>query len=89
MLTFEDCLDYCELTLDEIDAVAAQQHSDRLQALALAGSLVQSEEGRRQMARLLAMAMLNARVTGHVHEARELEGVLENFCTRYQLPTAS
>ncbi|HEY5717398.1 MAG TPA: hypothetical protein VIS52_02830 [Motiliproteus sp.] len=85
MLTFEDCLDYCELTLDEIDAVAAHEHSCRLQALALAGSLVQSDHGRRQLLRILGETLLQARVTGDLQRERQLEGVVAGFSNRHHL----
>jgi len=88
MLTFEDCLDYCELTLDEIDAVAAHEHSCRLQALALAGSLVQNERGRRQLLRILGETLLQARVEGDRQREKQLEAVVAGFSDRHQLRQA-
>jgi len=85
MLTFEDCLDYCELTIDEIDAVAAHEHSCRLQALALAGSLVQSDRGRRQLLRILGETLLQARVEGDRQRERQLKSVVDGFTSRHQL----
>ncbi|WP_210396106.1 hypothetical protein [Motiliproteus sediminis] len=89
MLTFEDCLDYCELTLDEIDAVAAHEHSCRLQALALAGSLVQSDQGRKQLLRILGETLLEARVHNDLARERQLEQVIAAFSERHSQQRAS
>lgn len=45
MLTFEDCLGLCELTEEEIGAIAEHEHITEMAALELGHYLVQSAEG--------------------------------------------
>lgn len=45
MLTFEDCLGLCDLTEEEIDAIAEHEHITEMAALELAQYLVQTPDG--------------------------------------------
>lgn len=44
MITYEECMDMCELTCDEIDAIAEHEHVDPIIAMALGNYLVTHQE---------------------------------------------
>lgn len=45
MLTMQDCLDFCDLTEEEVDLIAAHEHLIAETAAPLVCSLVQTPEG--------------------------------------------
>ena len=53
MLTYKDCLDWCELEQAEVDAVGEHEHLTRLPALAYRENLSHQSNGARQMRRIL------------------------------------
>lgn len=64
MLSLLDCLDYSDLTEDEIEVIAAHEHLPFASALQLACCLAQSKEGTRQLRCLLKDAVCDARTCG-------------------------
>jgi len=45
MLTYEDCLGLCDLTEDEVAAIAEHEHIPRLVALELGNYLIHTKDG--------------------------------------------
>lgn len=79
MLTYEDCLEMCELSDEEIKAIAEHEHIDRIQALAKAEYLVCTDGGERMIRRMIIDDIRHARDQGkHDHE-RDLKRVLVHF----------
>lgn len=57
MLTFKDCLDYCGLTEGEVKVIARRERMTEMDALAVAHSLLQSQEGKQMICNVLAEEM--------------------------------
>lgn len=53
MLTFEDCLGLCDLTEEEIDAVAQHEHIPEMAAMELGEYLIHSDDGVRLIKRMI------------------------------------
>ena len=79
MLTYEDCLDMCDLTQEEIDAIAEHEHTDRIHALATGGYLVQRKGGERMIRRMIIDDIRHAQEMGDNSHEKELKQVLVHF----------
>ncbi len=79
MLTYEDCLDMCDLSQDEIYAIAEHEHIDRLQAVATAEFLTHCEGGERKIRRMIIDDIRRARMHGHKEHERELKRAFTHF----------
>ncbi len=69
MLTFEDCLNYCDLSEDEVDVVAEHEHLPGIVACELASCLLCTSEGQQTFMRFLEDDMLMATMS---HNSRRL-----------------
>lgn len=79
MLTLKDCLDYSNLTEDEIAVIAAHEHLPYPLVVELACSLAQTAEGEALLRSLLKAAVRDAR---SAHDQTALEAArlaLEQF----------
>jgi hypothetical protein len=76
MLTYEDCLGLCELSADEIAAIAQHEHLPEIVALQLGAHLARSPQGRRAIRRMILDDIAAARRRGHSAEAARLDLVL-------------
>ena len=79
MLTFEDCLGLCELTEDEIDAIAHHEHLTELAALELGQYLVQSPEGVHMIKRMIIDDIGEAQAHGNKERLLVLKLALKHF----------
>ncbi|MEH6825424.1 MAG: hypothetical protein V7629_16075 [Motiliproteus sp.] len=79
MLTYEDCLEVCCLTQDEVDAVAEYEHSPRLPALAECDFLLHSDGGVKRIRYMIVDDIRQAQRCGKQQHARELRRVLNRF----------
>lgn len=79
MLTWEDCLGLCELTPDEIDAIARHEHLPQLAALELGEYLVTHPGGAPAISRMILDDIGRAENTGDQLEALKLKLVLKHF----------
>ncbi|WP_210395385.1 hypothetical protein [Motiliproteus sediminis] len=71
MLTYEDCLELCELNQNEIDAIAEHEHIDRLQALAVGDHLVHCRGGETKIRKMIIDDIRHAQRHGdRSHEVR-------------------
>ena len=79
MLTFEDCLGLCELTEDEVEAIAEHEHVPEIVALELAQYLAETAEGERVLRRFIIEDMEAARSHGDTDRLARLEVALKHF----------
>ena len=79
MLTYEDCVGLCELTEDEIRAIAEHEHLPELVALELGQYLVQSADGQRQIRRMILEDIETAEAAGHAAVVLRLKATMQHF----------
>ena len=87
MLTREDCLALCDLSEDEIAAIAAHEHVPLLLAAEIGQYLIHLPDGATRIRRIILDDIAAAEAQGHKAEARRLKAVLHHFaldhpCTR-------
>ena len=78
MLTYQECLDMCDLTSDEVDAIAEHEHMDSMIALALGQYLI-SHDGEQKVKKIIIDDINKARRDGNVVHEEMLKRVLEHF----------
>lgn len=79
MLTFEDCLSLCELTEDEVDAVAEHEHMGETAALELAAYLTRTPEGEVRIQRMIEDDLRSAQARGDFAHSAKLKRALRHF----------
>jgi hypothetical protein len=80
MIAYEDCVAFCDLTEDEIAAIAEHESIPPMAAAALGSNLVRSPEGMPVLKRFIVEDIENALAVRDRRHAAELKRVLENFC---------
>lgn len=78
MLTYEECLDMCDLTSDEVDAIAEHEHVDPMIALAF-GQYMITHQGEQKIKRIILDDIEKARRDGNRGHEALLQKVLEHF----------
>lgn len=79
MLTIEDCLALCELTEDEIDAIAEHERVPEMVAVELGNYLIHLPDGRRRISGMIRDDIRQARERGEKLHAAKLKLVLRHF----------
>lgn len=79
MLTYEDCLDYCNLSEEEIDAIAEHEHIPSIAALELAQYLVQQPDGTLLMKRMILDDIERAKASNNLEHYLRLKATLIHF----------
>jgi hypothetical protein len=79
MLTFNDCLGFCEVTEEEIAAISEHEHCADIVAAEIGYSLLQSEQGVRQLKRFILDDIEHARACGRVAKSVQLEELYRHF----------
>lgn len=79
MLTLQDCLALCELTEDEVLAIAEHEQLTEMAALELGNYLVHTPDGERRIKAMIAEDIDAARARGEVDHAALLKLVLQRF----------
>tara|TARA_R110002072_G_scaffold6364_6_gene37570 strand:+ start:8476 stop:8763 length:288 start_codon:yes stop_codon:yes gene_type:complete len=79
MLTFEDCLALCDLSVDEISAIAEHEHLPNMTALGYGEYLMHGPDGEQHIKRIIVDDIEHAKASGHLKHAEELEAILKNF----------
>ena len=79
MLTLKECLQYCDLTEAEIEAIAEHENMPDIAAAEMAEYLVQTPEGVRKIRRIIFDDIRLAKEHGDIDKARKLEDVLKHF----------
>lgn len=85
MLSLRDCLDYCDLTDDEVELFAEHEHLPREVAATLACSLVQTELGTGQLDLCLATMVDEAMHRGLFAKAEHVLHVYAHFRAAHPL----
>ena len=83
MLTFEDCLALCDLTEEEILAIAEHENIPEVAALELGHYLVHTPGGDLRIRRMIADDIEHARRCGNHRRSAELKMVLKHFCEQH------
>lgn len=79
MLTREDCLALCELTEDEVDAIAEHEHVPEVVAMELGQYLCHTPDGEARIERMIVEDIENARTHKNYEHMAKLVGVLRHF----------
>lgn len=79
MLTYEDCLAFCDLTEDEIEAIAEHEHIPAIVAMELGQYLVQSEDGIRKIKRIILDDIAAAQQNKEQNRYLVLKATLQHF----------
>ena len=79
MLTFEDCLALCNLTEEEVIAIAEHEHIPEITALEYGEYLIHSPDGEKLIKRMIIDDIENSEHTGNMRHKKELEAVLQHF----------
>ena len=79
MLTFEDCLEVGELTMDEVDAIAAHEHLPELVACEMGASLLRKPGGVETIRRFIEEDIVVAQRHHDPVKVAHLRHVLDNF----------
>jgi hypothetical protein len=85
MLTIQDCLDYCDLTDDEVDLFAAHEHIPREIASPIICSLVQTDEGVQLVCACLTDIVQSAVSSGELDQAEHVLHVYAEFRSTHPL----
>ena len=83
MLTFDDCLALCELTEEEIAAIAEHEHLPMIVAAELGNYLIQGPDGALRIKRIILDDMLVANRAGDNGRRLTLKLVLRHFVERH------
>jgi hypothetical protein len=83
MLTFDDCVALCELTEDEIAAIADHEHLPMIVAAELGNYLIQGPDGALHVKRIILDDLLVANRAGDDNRAVMLKLVLRHFVERH------
>ncbi|UTW13713.1 hypothetical protein KDW95_08765 [Marinobacterium rhizophilum] len=78
MLTYEECLAMCDLTEDEIQAIAEHEHMDPMIAMAL-GQYLTSHHGDQRIKSIILDDIKRAERCGNTAHAEVLRKVLQHF----------
>jgi hypothetical protein len=79
MLTWDDCVALCELTEEEIAAIAEHEHVTQMAAAELGNYLVHSPNGVPMIRRIILDDIAAARGRGDLAHAAKLKLVLRHF----------
>lgn len=79
MLTYEDCLAMCDLTEDEIDAIAERAHLPEIVALELGQYIIERPDGDLAVRRIILEDIADAETRGDMEHALKLKLVLRHF----------
>ncbi len=78
MLTYEECLAMCDLSEEEIGAIAAHEHMDAMIAMALGHYLV-THEGEQKIRQIILDDIATARRDGDRGREQVLRAALQHF----------
>jgi len=79
MLTYEDCVGLCELTDEEVQAIAEHDHIPEIVAAELGSYLVHTDDGIPMIRRYIMEDIEHARAHGNSKHALNLKIVLKHF----------
>jgi hypothetical protein len=83
MLSLQDCLALCELTEDEVLAIAHHEHIPEIAAAELGHYLVRTPEGEKRIKSIIRDDIAEARTVGDRTRELALELVLRDFVLQH------
>lgn len=83
MLTREDCLALCELSEDEVDAIAEHEHLPEVVAMELGQYLCHTPDGEARIEKMIVDDIESARAHGNYAHMAKLVGVLRHFIEKH------
>jgi hypothetical protein len=83
MITFEDCLAFCELSEDEIDAIAEHEHLTETVALEMGSYIIQAPDGELRIRRIIVDDISAAQERGDMVRAARLKQTLRRFIEQH------
>jgi len=83
MLTIKDCLDFCELTEDEILAIAEHENLPEVVAVELGNALAQTAAGEQRVEEMIVEDIAAAQRAGNLRHAATLKVVLQRFIEKH------
>ena len=83
MLTLEDCMGLCELTQDEIQAIAQHEHIPALSATLLGSYLCHSPEGEMSIKSMFRDDLAECAACGDQERAIALKLMLRNYILQH------
>ncbi|MEP4379096.1 MAG: hypothetical protein ABJ215_03710 [Alphaproteobacteria bacterium] len=86
MLTREDCLALCELTEEEVAAIAEHEHVPELIAMEMGQYLCHAPNGEARIERMIVDDIETARKSGNVAHMAKLVAVLRHFVEHHPHP---
>lgn len=79
MLTFEDCLALCDLSEEEVIAIAEHEHIPEMAAIEFGEYLVHTPDGEVQIKQIIVEDIEKSKARGNLKHAKDLEAVLKHF----------
>jgi len=89
VLTFEDCLGLCQLSEEEIRAIAEHEHLPQIVALELGSYLMRAPDGELLVSPMLIDDILAAERRGDRLHAAQLKRTLRHFIEEHRAQMAS
>lgn len=89
MLTFEDCLALCELSEEEIDAIAEHEHLPEMLAVEMGSYLIKGPDGRLLVQHMIVDDIEAAKRRGDLLHAARLKQTLRQFIESHRGRTRS
>ena len=83
MLTFEDCLALCELTEDEVLAIAEHEHIPEMVAVELGNYLLHTLDGEMRIKAIIRDDIAHAGARGDRSHELALKALLRNFVLQH------
>jgi hypothetical protein len=82
MLTLEDCIGMCDLSREEVDAIAVHEHLPQMIAAELGIYLVHTAAGQRAIKDIIRDDILGSQERGDFRQSAKLKLVLCHFIER-------
>ena len=79
MLTYDDCLGLCDLTEEEIDAIASHEQLPQILAVELGNYLIHCSDGETRIKKIIIDDIEQAMQQGHQARVVQLKMVLKHF----------
>ncbi len=86
MLSIRDCLDYCDLTDDEVALIAEHEGIPDVAAAQMACGLVQTPEGTLMLTRCIEDLLERAERDGQADKLKRARAVYERFVADHPAP---
>jgi hypothetical protein len=86
MLTLQECVDFCELTKEEVQEIAEHEHLPEIVAAELGHSLLKSPRGIYIIRKYLLENLERAASNGNSKKARHLDEVITRFNAAHPIP---